>query len=69
MTAAVVITAPVPCSCGQVHHDFAPLGTFTPLPAAEFERLLEKGAASARELDALIAPMFGLGSHGGLVLR
>lgn len=63
------------CTCGadprftHVCDTSAPLGTFTALPAAEFERLIERGAESAREFDALIAPMFGLGSHGSIVLR
>lgn len=63
------------CKCGQdarfthVCDIPAPLGVFSPLPAAEFERLLAAGAESARELDALIAPMFQLGPEAHLVLR
>jgi len=52
-----------------VCHISAPLGVFTPLPAAEFERLIAKGSESARELDALIAPMFVMGPEAHLMLR
>jgi hypothetical protein len=42
---------------------------FEPLPPDELDRLIEKGARDARELDRAIRDQFEPGPEAGLVLR